>query len=163
MPLDADEFRSYLKIDKNALDDAVIQQSMLYYQVSESYAQAAAERDSLKEALATTDAKLDGEVRKRLTKTDNKFTEGTVKSQIQIDPKHETAFKSYIESKERADILAALRDAFQTRAYMLRDLIQLHVTGFFQETSIKPDVQSDNFAYSERRRKLSEARAKRQK
>lgn len=150
------EFRTYLSIDKNALDDEVIRHPSLLYEVSEAYVQAAAIRDELKEHIATIDAGLDATIRNALT--GGKFTEAGVKAEIQTDPKHTKAFKTYLEAKKQADLLLALKDAFQQRSYMLRDLVQLHVTGYFQDTSVKTDARTDDYVYQQRRDRLARAR-----
>ena len=61
-----EEFRQYLTIDKLALDDEVVRQPSLFYEVSEAYVEAVAVRDDCKEALASVDDELDSSVRKAL-------------------------------------------------------------------------------------------------
>lgn len=145
-----DEFRAYLKINKHALDDEIVQQPMLLYQVSEAFVEAVAQRDALKEALATIDARLDGSIRKRLE--DQKVTEAMVKNLVQTDVDHEEASTAYMEAKQQADVLGVLRDAFASRGYMLRDLVQLTAAGYYEQTSMR-DGQ-----YKHLRARLAEGR-----
>ena len=161
--MNIEEFRSYLEIDKTALDDVVTQQPMLFYKVSEAFVRAASERDALKERLAIVDAELDSEIREKLEAEEIKITETNVKSKVQTHKRHETAFKSYIKAKEQADVLQALKEAFHQRSFMIRDLCSLYVANFFEEGSVKGNNQTDNVQYRERRRLLSDARQERPK
>ena len=152
----AEELAQNLRIDKHSLDDEVIQQPSLFYEVSEQYIRAAAERDQLKEELANVDAKLDAEVRSTLG--DVKATEGKIKSRVQIDPKHAAAFDAWLVAKEQADRLGVLKDAFQQRSYMLRDLVALNTSNYFEETSVRSGVSHDRAVYSQQRARLTAAR-----
>ncbi len=154
MTFNIDEFRKYLKIDKQALDDEVMQQPSLFYQVSEAFAEAGAERDALKEQLAVIDAQLDGKLRK----TNEKGTEALIKNQIQAHPDHQQAFTQWLEAKEYADKLGALKDAFRDRSYMLRELGNLLVANYFDASSVKPTYRQGEVVYQRRRARLAAGR-----
>ena len=154
MTIDIAELRTYLQIDKLALDDEVVRQPSLFYEVSEAYAEAAAERDMLKEHLAGIDAELD----KRFRKEGEKATEGKIKAQIQSYKAHQEAFDEWLEAKKQADKLQALKDAFQQRSYMLRDLVSLHNANYFEESSLKTTANQDRVVYHQRRARLGAAR-----
>jgi hypothetical protein len=153
-----DEFRDYLKIDKNHLDDELVQHSMLFFRVAESYVRAAAKRDELKEELSLIDAELDGKVRKQLE--DEKFTEAMVKSLVITHKDHISASESFQNAKTEADMLAALKESFQTRGYLLRDLCQLYTAQYFDSNSVKGDAATDRTIYQERRKRIALDRAK---
>lgn len=155
MTIDIAEFRRYLKIDKLALDDEVVQQPSLFYEVSSAQADAGAERDARKEELATIDADLDIRIRHFVEKA----TEGSIRNQIQAHQEHQTAFAEYLTAKERADKLTALKEAFQQRSYMLRDLVTLHNANYFEETSVRATASQDKAVYTRQRAKLAEGRA----
>lgn len=158
MKFKLDEFRNYLTIDKHRLDDEIIQQPSLLFAVSEALEQALADRDRLKEGLATVDAELDGEVRLDLEKQDVKVTEALVKAGVQTHKKHEAAFEAYIQAKTEAGILGSLKESFQTRSYGLRDLVQLHMSNYFEAESVRGTNASDTMVYKRRRAQISEAR-----
>lgn len=160
MSFDLAEFEGYLQINKHTLDEEIVQQAMIFYKISSAYVDAVASRDSLKEQFALADAKLDGEVRERAEKDDEKITEAMVKNRIQTNKKHETAFASYMLAKTQADKLQALKEAMASRAYMIRDLVQIHLTGYFETSSVK-DQRADRVVYEKRRERLAEARTKR--
>jgi hypothetical protein len=145
---------NFLAIDRHSLDDELIKQPGLYYRIGEAYAEAAAIRDTKKEALATADAELDGFFRSG----PEKLTEGKIQALVQRDPRHQEAFIEYNEAKLAADKMAALRDAFHARGYMLRDLVSLHTTGYFEADSVKSTASTDGYVYEQRRDQLAQRR-----
>lgn len=154
--INIDEFRSYLKIDKHSLDQELEEQPMLFFKISEAFVQAAAERDMLKEQLATVDAKLDAQVRNDFA--DKKYTEAMVKNAVQTDKKHDAAMLKFLRAKEQADLLFALKDAFQTRSYMIRDLCSLYNANYFAEGSVKGSQETDRATYKTGRQRMAAGR-----
>ena len=152
------ELQGYLEIDKHALDDEIVKQPTLFFKASEAFAEAVAERDACKEELATVDAELDGEVRHRLETRGDKVTEAIVKNEIQTHKKHGPAFDTYILAKTRADKLQALKEAFQQRGYMLRDLASLFVASYYDNSSIQGNSKTDAAVYNRHRQRLADAR-----
>ncbi len=152
-----EEFRSYLSIDKNLLDAEIEQHPELLFKVAEAHVEAMAERDALKEQLATVDATLDAKVRLELENAGEKVTEAIVKNQVQSHHLHKSAFDEYSAKKKEADVLGALREAFSTRGHMLRDLVQLHIAQYWDNTSITGDP-----VYKRQRQRLADARERRE-
>lgn len=155
------ELQQHLAIDKTALDDEVIRQPVLFYMVSEQLTDAIAARDTAKEELAATDAELDHKWRKQLSKTHPKVTEGLITSHITTSPDHEKAFLNYLDAKTKADKLLALKEAFQQRSYMLRDLVSLYSANYYEDASLKPTKAQDASHYNANRARISNARAAR--
>lgn len=132
------EFRNYLSIDKDNLTEAMAAQADLFFRVGEECAIAVSERDEAKERIATVDAEIGQSCRlKNGKKPEEKVTESGIKDQIQINTQHQQAFEAYAESKKRAEQFIALRDAFQERGRMLRDLGNLYGAGYFSITASK--------------------------
>jgi hypothetical protein len=128
------EYAKCLQIDKNNIDDELVRQPTLLYQVSEAYIEAVAVRDTKKDELATIDAELDAELRAEAG--DTKTTEAKIKNEIQVHPEHQSASKAFNEAKHEADKLLVLKEAVAQRGYVLRDLAQLAVANFFETSSI---------------------------
>lgn len=158
--MNIDEFRRYLLIDKNDLDTEVSRHASLFYEIGEAYTQAIAERDALKEMLATIDAQLDAMVREELE--GEKVTESMVKSRVQLHPNHATAFQAHLDAKLLADKLAALKESFHSRTYMLKELSALYLSGYFDRTSVQGTSVTDSAAYKRTRQRLAEARERRE-
>lgn len=162
MALTVTDLHRQLEIDKTALDDEVIRQPSLFYMVSEQLIEASADRDAAKEELATVDAELDAKWRKKLN-TGTKVTDKTVQSHVQTDPKHADAFSAYLEAKAKADKLLVLKESFQQRSYMLRDLVSLYTANYYEDASIRPSRAQEASQYSANRVRISNARAAREK
>ncbi len=156
MTVDIDEFKKYLRIDKQALDDEVMQQPELFFQVSEAYAQAVAERDALKEELAVVDARLFANQRM----SNAKATDTSIKASVSTATNHEKAFAEWLEAKEHADKLAALKDAFFQRSEMLKTLGRLHASNYFEQTSVRDTKSTDAMVYERQRKRLALQREK---
>ncbi len=158
------ELHQQLAIDKSVLDDEVIRQPMLFYMVSEALTTALAERDAAKEELNAVDADLGFKWRKRLSKDKSvRITEALLKDHIQTSADHEKAFDTWLAAKTKADRLQALKDAFQQRSYMLRDLVALYSANYYEVTSMKPTQAQEASHYAANRSRISNARAARGK
>ena len=154
MALDLAEFRKYLVIDKHTLDDEIVRQPTLFEKVSDACVEAIAERDALKEELASVDAKLDGEIRAKLSA--EKATEGQIKSRIQVNNRHVVAMEHYLHAKQVADQFNVLKEAFEQRNFMLRKLVDLYTSNYFESSSVRSTAQEDRLVYERRRAKLGE-------
>lgn len=158
------DLQEQLAIDKSCLDDEVIRQPMLFYSVSEMLVDALAERDAAKEELNSVDADLDGIWRRKLGREPkNKLTEAMVKNHVQLSAEHEKAFDVYLKAKTKADRLTALKEAFQARSYMLRDLVSLYSANYYEDASVKPTRAQEASQYASNRSRISNARAARGK
>lgn len=157
------DLQSQLQIDKMVLDDEVIRQPMLFFEVSDQLTEAMAERDAAKEELAAVDAELDQKLRKKLAVGQTRVTEGLITSHVLVSPEHEKAFSAYLEAKKRSDKLEALKDAFKQRSFMLRDLVALHAANYYESTSMKPTQAQDVSHYQSNRQRINNARVARSK
>lgn len=157
------DLQQQLAIDKSVLDDEVVRQPVLFYTISEMLTEALAERDGAKEDLSSVDADLDGEGRKKLAKLFDKVTEQMVKNYVQTSAAHESAFNAYLDAKTKADKLLALKEAFQQRSYMLRDLVSLYSANYYETSSMKPTQAQEASHYASNRARISNARVARGK
>lgn len=161
MSLTLAEMQASLAIDKSVLDDEVIRQPVLFYTISEQLTDAIAERDAAKEELNSVDADLDAHWRKKLSKV--KTTETLIHNHVQVSQEHEKAFDIWLKAKTKADKLLALKEAFQQRSYMLRDLVSLYSANYYEDSSIKPSRAQEASHYALNRTRISNARAVRDK
>jgi hypothetical protein len=158
------ELQQQLAIDKSVLDDEVIRQPVLFYSISEQLTDAIADRDYAKEVLGAIDAELYGVWRRKLAKdTKLRVTEKMVENAVLTDPKHEKAFSEFLDAKTKADKYQALKEAFQQRSYMLRDLVSLYSANYYEVSSLKPTQAQEASHYSANRVRMSNARAARGK
>jgi hypothetical protein len=145
-----EELKGYLAIDKHALDDELVQQPQLFFTIAEACERAAQRRDDLKEELSTIDATLDAKFRK-----EEKVTDAAVKNKIVAHKEHIEASEAYLEAKHEANMLTVLKESMQTRGYMLRDLVQLYHSSYFERNSVKDTGQTDAYVYQQRRQRIA--------
>lgn len=155
-----EQLHDQLQIDKLALDDEVIRQPVLFYEVSEQLTDAIAARDMAKENLASVDADLYNHYRAKLSKVEKgRVTDSLVGSYVQASAEHEQAFNAYLHAKTRADKLLVLKEAFSQRSYMLRDLVSLYSANYYEASSMKPTQAQEASHYASNRARIANARA----
>lgn len=138
------EFRALLLIDKSCLDQHLQEQAEIFYRIADALAQSQSVRDKAKEYIAITDAELNLQFRKVLEKDGVKVTDAKINAMVQDDEDHQEAFNKYMETKEQADKLSAMREAWMQRSYMLRELVGLFIAGYFSDAAMKggsPDAR----------------------
>lgn len=153
------DLQAQLAIDKSVLDDEVIRQPSLFYAISEMMVTAIAERDAAKEELAVVDADVAFHWRKQLAKGAARVTDKVIESHVLTSDEHEKAFTAYLEAKTKAEKLTALKEAFQQRSYMLRDLVSLYSANYYEVSSITPTKTQEASHYAANRARMSNARA----
>jgi len=157
--MDSTEFEAALTIDKHDLDTELVSQADLFYRVAQQYAEAASRKDQAYENLKRVDADLNLQLREEFEVAKKKTTEASLSAHALIDPAHSTAFKEWLTAKEQADKAGHLKEAFIQRSYMLRDLAQLYIAGYYSEKSVSADdTTSKEAVYKKRKNRLSERR-----
>lgn len=131
------EFRDLLLIDKNRLDEHLQEQAEIFYRIADALAQAQSVRDKAKEDISITDAQLNLQFRKDLEEEGTKVTDAKINAMVQDDDEHHAAFNEYMDAKEQADKLSAMREAWMQRSYMLRELVGLFISGYFADQTLK--------------------------
>lgn len=116
------ELRDNLRIDEDDIDRCLVAQPEYFYQAAEAVALANARRDTLKLERDETMAQLDRDIRKKAADEDRKITEGQLSSELKILPKIKEANRKYLDACKLADEAEAMKESYQQRSYMLREL-----------------------------------------
>lgn len=122
-----DRYRDELEIDEAALSDCLVSQPQLYYHVTMGYARAAADVDASKLDLDELRAETDRRIREEAAAEEEKITEALVQQRVKLDDGIRDAERSHASARTRAALWQAMRDAFQQRSFMLRELVALRV------------------------------------
>lgn len=148
-----------LLIDRNGLDDELINNPSLVQQVCDECAEAIAQRDYLKEMLEVVDAELDAEIREEFLSTNkSKVTEAVIESAIKTHKRHKDAFKKYNDAKLAAAKAAALERAVSVRSDALKELSKLFAAGYFAIDSTRRSVEYKEAGYDKLRERLASRR-----
>ena len=88
-------------------------------------------------------------------------TEAMIKTEVQSNKTHEIATLKYLDAKKQADLLLALKEAFVSRGFMIRDLCGLYNANYFEEASVRGTGETNRATYSKGRQRIAEARERR--
>ena len=130
-----DEFRSELIIDKHSLDDAIVAQPHLFFRVSEIFTEKMNDRDILKDRVKRLNAKLDQLIRKRAAEDGDRITETAIITEILYDTGYKDLRDEYLRAEYICEKWALLKDAFNQRSYMIRDLVNLYLANYYSDVS----------------------------
>jgi hypothetical protein len=120
-----DTFRANLAIDPDDLNRCLEEQSSFYYDVAQEFALCSAERDQIKLERDEAMADLDKQIRAAAAAAQEKVTEDTVKNRVSTSPKVKDLNRRFLDAKAEADAWGVMKEAFQQRSFMLRELVAL--------------------------------------
>jgi hypothetical protein len=129
------QLKAGLKIDTNNLDLELIKQPNQYFYAASQHALAISRRDKLDHEMDVLKSVLDREIRLEAIKTGEKITEVQIKAAIERDKEHRALMYEYLYAKREADQWDSLKSAYQQRSYILKDMVSLHVSGYFGEAT----------------------------
>lgn len=122
-----ERFKGNLAIDKDDLDTCLMEQPESYYHVSEAYVNAVALRDATKLELEEVTAKEDQAIRASALATERKLTETAVQNELRTLPSIMALNRKLLDQRAAADNWQALKESFQQRSFMLRELVALYI------------------------------------
>lgn len=156
------ELRAALRIDRYNLDEDVERQPELFFEVAEAAALARSEQDLAKDSVDEVESRLDVHVREKAERKDERITEKEIKARIRQHPERAEAMKNYLGLKLETERLDQLRDSFKQRSYMLRELVALYLSSYYQDSTISGTRAGVRDARADRsQRRMSEKRRKR--
>jgi hypothetical protein len=156
---DIDTFRKSLVIDKDDLDTCLVQQPELFDHVAEAHSMAVAERDATKLALEEAEAWGSQQIREEYAEAKIKTTEGDIKEKLITDKKLGALRRTLLQQKAEVDRWAALKESYQQRSYMLKELAPMKLARMFSSGSVS--TSSRDMADAFTRKELDAARAQR--
>ena len=162
--IDMEDLRKKLLIDKHSLDEEIEHQAEVYYEIAEQAVLAKSRMDAAEEELKQIQAQLDGVVRREAEEAEEKITEAGVRAAVIQHRDYKKSSQNALKAREEFEKLSALRDAFRQRSSMLRDLVELHVSGYYTERSIRSSANKHSDEKVERiRSRMNEKREGRSK
>lgn len=153
--LGIDELRDALKIDVHDLEHELLGQSVLFERAGAGAARAVSRRDRSSENAKRTGAVRFAELAEELAAANGKApTVKAVEMALEADAQYQEARDAYKEDAQEAGEWEALRDAYRARGFVLRDLVQLHLSNHYGQAE-------EDGEYNEARRAHRRARIKR--
>lgn len=148
-----EEAQGALVIDTKKLDEECRFQPELFYEVAKQSVEAASERDALKEtkdrvwSSTFVKEKMEGKLEGK------SLSDKTAETFADVDEEVVKAIDSYLGKKKEADEWTALKEAYQQRAVMLKELCGLQISGGYGEIAVKSKVVEDT-KYDKIRKKM---------
>jgi hypothetical protein len=130
-----DDLEEGLKIDKNALDDALEQQADLFYRVAKALALTISQHDALKQQIGEREAVLDSAIRSEAARSETKLTEKAIESKLKTHAEIQRLTGQLLSLKQSIGKLEALRDSFMSRSHALGHLVKLYTAGYFGDVN----------------------------
>lgn len=153
MPLDEQKFAFYhskLPIDRHNLDVELIEQHILYLQLSDLMVDASYQKDQAKELLTRTDARLYEQIASALEKP----TDAKVMNKLVQHPEHIEAATIWLSEKQVYDRWAGMFEAYRQRASMLKYLTELITAGYYSTPSRGDATSLDEARATRTRRRV---------
>src|SRR4029077_6337613 len=120
---DVNDLEDGLRIDQDDLANACLQQPDLFYRVAKQLAICMSQRDAASQAVKEEEAAADEAIRADAAKQGVKTTEKEIESLKLKDESVITARNSLLDSTREVGMWLALKEAFQQRSYVLKDLV----------------------------------------
>jgi len=149
-----------IRIDRDALDEYLIQQPQLYYEVSERLALAISRRDAQRDEVKVTESEVDEIVRQEAADEEKKITEAGVKEQVAQHRSVVAARKMLTRLETEIGRLSALKEAYSQRSHALRELCGLYAANYWGDGSggVRTANAIKDAQYDDNRGALSAAR-----
>jgi hypothetical protein len=122
------ELEDSLEINRDDLDTCLVGQPGFFYHVAEQVAAANARRDTTKLELEELMAEEDGKFRAVCARSDEKVTENGIRNYVQTLDSVKQLQRELLSTRMEADKWQALKEAYQQRSFMLRELVALFLS-----------------------------------
>lgn len=136
-----ERLRSKLKIDPDALDEAVMQQPVLFDEVAEQATLLASRRDEAKSSMESLYEELSLKIRFKFK--GEKITNDEVAARVGSSPKYKDVEHEYARFMSDHAQWSTLRESFMQRGYMLREMCGLYASGYWGQSSVKGGAAGD--------------------
>ena len=129
-------YKEDLRIDRDALEECLVEQPEMYAKWSDAWAQAVKERDEAKEALNLVKADLDMRVRKGwdILGFEKKPTDMAITTWICAHTDYRNSNFHLIQATYNVNVLEAAKWAFQHRKDSLDNLTKLFLSNYYSDS-----------------------------
>ena len=150
--IDLEEAQRSLRIAKDAIDEAIMEQPTLFYAVSDMLVFTKEEKDTAKLARDRVEAGVSHKLRTSLNREGTKFTESALREQVTLDRDYDNAQCAYLSALSEVTAWEHMKEAYSQRGFMIRELARLWTSNFYGENSVIGGNTSDIAASSNRSR-----------
>jgi len=130
-----DEAKTNLQINTNALDKECERLPQIFWHVSEKYSEAIDMRDTAKHALDKVWSE------KYLAAKATKASDKTAEETADTDSTYDTLYKDYLFLKKLAEDWSSMKEAYEKKTVMLRELCSLLASGYYSNIAVKEQTK----------------------
>lgn len=130
------ELEKHILIDRDALDEMLIQHPDLFYRVSKVLVLRISQRDAAKQDLSEAEALADAQIRKDAAIAEEKITADQVKAEIKVNKSVMAAVDKLADLTYWVNRWSALKEAYLARSHALRDLVSLYGNNYWSDASM---------------------------
>lgn len=145
-----------LQFNKHELDTAILHHGELFFKVSERVAHYSSVRDEAKKRMEESYARNSLRIREQATEEGRKLTEDLVKQLTLLDEDYKEDSIRFLRAKWETEVWTALKDSYNARGYMIKEMAELWKANYFNTESIKGGTE--DVQYEIQRAKLAEGR-----
>ncbi len=135
-----EKLKDYLLIDEHDLDTECVRQPSIFFHVQEEYEKAVSLRDELKKEVTRVWSE-----EFINSKRNNKVSDAVAKAEADASPTYNEMYEKFLDAKHEAALWGALKEAFQQRVPMLRDICNLYISGYYSDVSVKESKKIVDF------------------
>lgn len=147
-----------LVFSKHDLDAALLQHSELFYRCGEMVAKYSSVRDEAKKRMEESYAKNSLRIREECVQEGRKVTEDLVKQLTLLDDDYKEDCTTYLRAKWEADVWDALKDAYSSRGFMIKEMAELWKASYFNTETVAGGTE--DVTYDIQRSKMAVERTK---
>jgi hypothetical protein len=140
---DLSDLEPGLAIDKHDLEQACLQQPDLFYRAAKQLAECVSLRDAAAQAVKEEEASADERIRADAARAGDKITEKEIEAMKLRDDDISLLRLDYLEHAKHVGQWGALKEAFQQRSYVLKDLVNMHLAGHYGSIDGQKQEQAD--------------------
>lgn len=127
-----DNLRKSLKIDKDALDDELVEQPTLFLLAADAASLAMSRRDEAKAELDQTYAVVCDTIRTEAVAKNEKMTEAKLEAQAKQNKDFVEATDKWLRLKKKSDDASNLKESYDQRGKAMKELVALFIGGYWQ-------------------------------
>lgn len=130
------ELERGIQIDKDALEESLLEQPNNFYHVSMKLSLWTSRRDAAKQEQQLIEARADAAIRHNAEVAKEKITEKEVESQKRMDEDVRTGLDELLRYNHTVNRFANLKEAYQQRGYVLKELVALYLANYYATNNV---------------------------
>lgn len=142
--VDVERIAEELEIDKDNLDENIARLPATYFYYGEKWTKAVMVKDAAKVHVDEVYSEREKIIRVKLAKKEDKVTEAMVRAEVQNDLQYREAYDEYLDAKQKCDLLAIVKEAFEQKASMMKAMVSYMTTQYNNTGSISGEVPKTN-------------------